>query len=83
MTASLEIRASRRYKELIENGMIVNFEDVLNNLKTRDEIDTNREESPLRKADDAILLDNSQLTPIEQMVWFEKLYYQITGSQSK
>ena len=83
MTASLEIRASRRYKELIENGMIVNFEDVLNNLKTRDEIDTNREESPLRKADDAILLDNSHLTPIEQMEWFEKLYFQITGSHAQ
>jgi cytidylate kinase len=74
MTASLEVRASRRYKELIENGVIVNFEDVLKNLKTRDEIDSNREESPLRQANDAILLDNSQLTPEEQMIWFEDLY---------
>jgi CMP/dCMP kinase len=74
MTASLEVRSSRRYKELIENGVIINFEDVLKNLKSRDEIDSNREESPLKQASDAILLDNSYLTPNQQLIWFEDLY---------
>jgi cytidylate kinase len=74
MTARLEVRAARRYKELIENGIIVNFEDVLKNLRSRDEIDSNREESPLRQAHDAILLDNSELTPDQQMKWFDDLY---------
>jgi CMP/dCMP kinase len=74
MTASLEIRAGRRYRELIENGVIINFDDVLKNLRTRDELDTNREESPLRQASDAILLDNSHLTPEEQLLWFDALY---------
>jgi CMP/dCMP kinase len=74
MTASLEVRAERRYKELIENGVIVKYEDILSNLKNRDETDSTREESPLRQANDAILLDNSHITPEEQMRWFEKLY---------
>jgi CMP/dCMP kinase len=74
MTASIEVRASRRFKELIEQGVLVRFEDILKNLQTRDEIDSNREESPLRQASDAVLLDNSMLTPDEQMKWFENLY---------
>jgi CMP/dCMP kinase len=82
MTANLEVRATRRYKELIENGMLVNFDDVLKNLQIRDEIDSSREESPLRQAHDAILLDNSQLTPDEQLIWFENLYQKINLKES-
>lgn len=70
MTASVDIRAERRYKELIEKGMKASFDDVRENIIQRDRIDENREESPLRKADDAIVLDNSHMTPDEQLVWF-------------
>lgn len=62
MTASEQIRAERRYKELISKGEEVSFENVLQNIRQRDYLDTNREESPLRKADDAIVLDNSNAT---------------------
>lgn len=70
MTAGVEIRAERRYKELIEKGLSVSFDQVRENIVTRDRIDENRQESPLRKADDAIILDNSYMTPDEQMIWF-------------
>lgn len=66
MTASAETRAKRRYNELLEKGDIINYEDVLFNVQERDYIDSNREDSPLVKADDAIEIDNSYLTMQEQ-----------------
>ncbi len=70
MTASAETRAQRRFKELIDRGDKVEYEDVLKNVKERDYIDSNREDSPLVKADDAIEIDNSNMTLQEQ---FEKI----------
>jgi cytidylate kinase len=70
MTASAEKRAKRRYNELINRGDKVNYEDVLKNVKERDYIDSNREDSPLVKAEDAIEIDNSNMTLDEQ---FEKI----------
>lgn len=70
MTASPETRAKRRYDELIGRGDKVVFEDVLKNVKERDYIDSNREDSPLVKAEDAIVIDNSNMTLEEQ---FEKI----------
>jgi cytidylate kinase len=66
MTASAETRAQRRYDELKEKGQDVSFEEVLKNVVDRDHIDTHRDDSPLRKADDAIEIDNSYLTKDEQ-----------------
>ena len=69
MTASLEIRAHRRFLELSGKGIKVTMEEVRENITQRDFIDQNRQESPLRKAGDALLLDNSFLTPGEQLQW--------------
>ena len=66
MTASSETRAQRRFEELQEKGQTVSFEEVLKNVEQRDYIDTHRDDSPLRKADDAIEIDNSYLTREEQ-----------------
>jgi len=66
MTSSAEVRAQRRYKELLEKGDKVTFEEVLENVTQRDLIDTTREVSPLVKAHDAIEIDNSNLTREEQ-----------------
>lgn len=74
MTASAEVRAERRYKELQEKGDVVSFEAILENIVSRDYEDENREISPLRRADDALLLDNSAMTPAEQMEWFDNIY---------
>ena len=76
VTASAEIRAERRYKELLQKGENVHFDDVLANVKERDERDQNRTESPLRKADDAIVLDNSYMTREEQMEWLLARFYE-------
>lgn len=65
--ASPEIRAQRRFKELQEKGMPADYEEVLSNIRERDRIDTTRATSPLRKADDAFVLDNSRLSREEQM----------------
>jgi cytidylate kinase len=62
MNASAETRAKRRYKELLERGHNLSYDDVLENVTTRDHIDSTREDSPLLKADDAIEIDNSHLT---------------------
>ena len=67
MTASEEVRAQRRFKELQTKGEKVSFEEVLANIKHRDHVDTTRKESPLRKADDAITIDNTHLTIEEQV----------------
>ena len=69
VTSSPEVRADRRYKELIEKGEKVAYEDVLANVIERDRIDETRKESPLRKADDALLIDNSFMTRDEQNSW--------------
>ena len=66
MVASAETRAERRYQELIDRGDQVSYEAVLNNVQERDYLDTHREDSPLVKADDAIEIDNSNLTLKEQ-----------------
>lgn len=73
MTARAEVRAERRYKELKEKGVDADFEAVKKNIEKRDYIDTNRNISPLKKATDAIVLDNSDMTVQEQMEWFEEL----------
>ena len=69
MTASPEVRAQRRYLELKEKGQNVDFNEILQNVKERDRIDSERKVSPLRKADDALILDNSNLTREEQLNW--------------
>lgn len=67
MTASAETRAKRRYKELLDRGHNLSYDDVLENVTTRDHIDSTREDSPLVKADDAIEIDNSDMTIDEQL----------------
>lgn len=74
VTASAAIRAQRRYKELLDKGMPANYDDILKNVQERDYIDSHRAASPLRRADDAILLDNSHLTIAEQKQWLMEQY---------
>lgn len=81
LTASAEVRAGRRYRELIEKGMPASFEEVLGNLEKRDRIDSSRDDSPLLMADDAVLLDNSEMTLDEQMVWFRVLYQRVISNE--
>lgn len=69
MTASPQVRAQRRYDELTAKGVSVSFDEILKNIEERDYIDSNRKESPLKKADDALILDNSNLTQKEQLKW--------------
>ena len=66
LTASAEIRAKRRYNELLKKGENISFEAVLENVKTRDHIDSTRDDSPLIKADDAIEIDNSNMSVEQQ-----------------
>ncbi|MDD2491916.1 MAG: (d)CMP kinase [Bacteroidales bacterium] len=73
MTASAEVRAKRRYKEMISRGENPNFESVLANVKERDYLDENRDTAPLKRAPDALLLDNSTMTIEDQLKWFEQL----------
>lgn len=79
MTADPKVRAQRRYDELTAKGDKVSFDDVLENVISRDNADMNRSVSPLRKADDAIVLDNSYMTVEEQMEWFLKLFEEVTS----
>lgn len=72
--ASAETRAMRRFREMIEKGAQVSYEDVLANVVHRDKIDTTRAESPLRRADDAISLDNSEMTLEQQHNWLLEQY---------
>ena len=72
VTASAEVRAQRRYDELKEKGIPADFNDILKNVQERDYIDSHREVSPLRKAPDAIELDNSHMTIAEQSAWLMK-----------
>lgn len=74
VTASAEVRAQRRYDELKAKGMPADFDDILKNVKERDYIDSHRETSPLRMADDALELDNSHMTIEEQKAWLMMRY---------
>jgi len=73
MTASADIRAKRRYDELSAKGITVDFEEIKRAIISRDISDENRDISPLRRADDAIILDNSRMKVEEQMVWIKKI----------
>ena len=73
MTASPDIRAERRYNELREKGDENNFNDMLENVKTRELADSGRDLSPLRQAEDAYVLDNSNMTVDDQMDWFRNI----------
>ena len=77
--ASPEERACRRYKELLEKGEDVEYDEVYKNVVERDRIDTTREVSPLRKAFDAIELDNGDMTPSEQMDWLLEKFQEQVG----
>ena len=78
VTASAEIRAQRRYDELKAKGQEASFEDILHNVEERDRIDQSREVSPLRQAEDALLLDNSHLTIAEQKEWLKNEFEKAT-----
>ena len=73
MTANDNVRAERRLKEMRASGQNPDFNEVLENLKSRDYIDSHREKSPLRQAEDAVVLDNSDMTLEDQMVWVKNL----------
>jgi cytidylate kinase len=76
VTASAEVRAQRRYDELKGKGMEADYQDILKNVQERDYIDSHREVSPLRKADDAIELDNSHMTIAEQQQWLLERFHE-------
>ena len=78
VTATPEIRAQRRYDELKAKGQEASFDEILENVKQRDYIDQHREVSPLRKADDALLLDNTELTIQQHKEWLFNQYNQRT-----
>ena len=73
MTADAEVRATRRYNEMKAKGENPQYEDVLRNVKERDFLDENRDTAPLKRAHDAILLDNSKMTIEDQIVWFDNI----------
>lgn len=79
MTADARVRAERRYKELTAKGDNVSFEEIYENVVSRDRADMSRAISPLRKADDAIVLDNSAMSVEEQMAWFDREYHRVLG----
>ena len=74
VNASAEERARRRFRELEEKGEKADFDRVYQNIRERDHIDTTREVSPLRRADDAVELDNGEMTPAQQMEWLMRLF---------
>ena len=79
MTADAMVRAERRYRELTAKGDDVTLEEVYRNVVSRDEADMSRKISPLHKADDAIVLDNSSMSVEEQMAWFDREYHRVVG----
>lgn len=79
VTASAEVRAQRRYDELKQKGMPADYEAILKNVQERDYIDSHREVSPLRKADDALYLDNSNMTIAEQNEWLMDNFNKAVG----
>ena len=80
VTASAEVRAQRRYDELQQKGMPADYADILKNVEERDYIDSHREVSPLRQADDALLLDNSHMTIAEQDEWLMQRFLEVAQS---
>lgn len=81
VTASARIRAQRRFDELQAKGEPGSFEEILANVEERDRIDMNRPVSPLRKADDAIVLDNSEMTIPQQKAWLLEQFQRISGEK--
>lgn len=81
VTASPEVRAQRRVDELTAKGEPVSFDAVLENVKSRDHIDQTRAESPLRRAEDALLLDNSHLTIPQQDAWLLEQFNRVAGNE--
>ena len=81
VTASAKVRAQRRYDELKAKGMPADFDDILKNVEERDYLDSHREVSPLRKADDALLLDNSDMTIPEQKQWLLDRFNEIINQK--
>lgn len=79
VTASADVRAKRRFDELTAKGETCNFDEILANVVERDRIDSTRAISPLRKADDAIVLDNSNMTIPEQKAWLLEQYYRVAN----
>jgi cytidylate kinase len=85
VTASAKVRAERRYKELLEKAKTqeelaaLNYEEVLKNVEERDYIDSHREVAPLRQAEDALVLDNSDMTREEQSAWLLAKYQEIVA----
>lgn len=79
VTASAEVRAQRRFDELTAKGEPCNYDEILFNVQERDRIDSTREVSPLRKADDAIVLDNSNMTIPEQAEWLMDQVMKLIG----
>lgn len=77
MTADAMVRAERRYKELTAKGDSVTIEQIYENVVSRDKADMSRAISPLRKADDAVVLDNSHMSVEEQMSWFDEQYQRV------
>jgi len=73
MTASVDIRARRRYDELIARDIVIDFDEIKRTIIARDIADENRDISPLRRADDAIILDNSKMSVEDQMLWVKKI----------
>lgn len=81
VNASAETRARRRFKEMVDSGAQISYEDVLANVVHRDHIDETRDESPLRKAEDAITLDNSKMSIEEQDRWLYERFEECTKSK--
>ena len=82
VTATPEIRAQRRYDELKAKGEEASFDEILENVKQRDYIDQNRDVSPLRKASDALLLDNSHLSISQQKEWLAEQFERVTKEKN-
>jgi CMP/dCMP kinase len=81
MTASVDVRAKRRHNELKNKGINIEFEEIKRMIIARDIADENRDISPLRRADDAIILDNNKMTVDEQMIWIKNIIQnKINGS---
>lgn len=81
VTASPQVRAQRRYAELQAKGQTTTIEEVMKNLEERDYIDSHREVSPLRQASDAVVIDNTNLTPSEQLAMLLALFNQRAGKE--
>ncbi len=81
VTADAAVRAKRRYTELLSKGEAVAYDAILKNIQERDYLDENRQESPLRKADDAIVLDNGMMSIEEQRLWLLNQYKKVVWNQ--